>query len=80
MAEQKKVKKYYKLSERNLKSGAIKRVITVDDSVKPTDRDLADVRMYIQCGYVLAHKSQKRAEAARKRIKENGGKIGKKKD
>ena len=71
-------KKYYKLSERTLKSGAIKRTITVDDEVKPTDRDLADVRMYIQCGYVLAHKSKKRAEAARKRIKENGGKIGKK--
>jgi hypothetical protein len=71
-------KKYYKLSERLLKSGAIKRTITVDDSVKPTERDLADLRMYIQCGYVLAHKSEKRAAAARKRIKENGGKIGKK--
>lgn len=80
MAEKKQVvKKYYKLSERTLKSGAIKRVITVDDSVKPTDRDLADVRMYVQCGYVLAHKSAARAEAARKRIAENGGKIGKKK-
>lgn len=70
-------KKYYKLSERTLKSGAIKRTITVDDDVKPTDRDKADVMMYIQCGYVLAHKSQKRAEAARRRAKETG--FGKKK-
>lgn len=77
MAE--KVKKYYRISERVLKSGAIKRTITVDDNVKPTDRELADVRMYIQCGYVLAHKSEKKAENARKRVIENGGKIGKKK-
>lgn len=72
-------KKYYKLSERHLKSGAIKRVITVDDSVKPTARDLADVKMYVECGYVKAHKSEKRAAAAKARIEKNGGKIGKKK-
>lgn len=80
MAETKKTeatKKYYKLSERRLKSGAIKRVITIDDSVKPTDRDLADVRLYIQCGYTIAHKSQKRAEVARERAKKSG--FGKKK-
>jgi 3-dehydroquinate synthetase len=73
-----KVKKYYKLSERTLKSGAIKRVITIDDSVKPTDRDKADVRMYVECGYTIAHKSEKRSEAAKKRAKETG--FGKKKD
>lgn len=73
-------KKYYKLSERILKNGGIKKVITIDDSVKPSKADLEDVEMYVKGGYIIAHKSQKRAEAARKRVLENGGKIGKKKE
>jgi hypothetical protein len=80
MADSKKTtKKYYKLSERVLKSGKIKRTITIDDEVKPTERDLADIKLYIQCGYTISHKSQVKAEKARERIKNNGGRIGKKK-
>ena len=73
-------KKYFKLSERILKNGGTKKIITIDDSVKPSKTDLEDVKMYVSAGYIIAHKSQKRAEAARKRVLENGGKIGKKKE
>ena len=76
MAETKK--KYYRLSERTLKSGKVKKIITIDDSVKPTDFELADVRLYVQSGYTIAHKSKERAEAARKRAKDTG--FGKKKN
>ena len=72
-------KKYYKLSERRLKNGETKKVITIDDTVKPTKRDLEDVKVYVYGGYIIAHKSQKRAEAARKRVIDNGGRIGKNK-
>lgn len=76
--EKKKAKKkYFKLSERRLKSGATKKIITIDDEVKPTERDLADVKMYVSCGYEIAHKSKERAEKARERAKKNG--FGKKK-
>jgi hypothetical protein len=65
-------KKYYKLSERTLKDGKIKKYITIDDSVKPTQADKNDVEMYIKCGYEIRHKSQQRAENARKRAKQTG--------
>lgn len=74
MAEKKKA--YYKLSERTTKAG-VKRIITVDDEVKPTAQDLQDIQLYITCGYTLKHKSKARAEAARKRAKQTG--FGKKK-
>lgn len=65
-------KKYYKLNTAN-------KTITLDTTVKATAQDLQDVQMYVMAGYIIRHKSQKRAEAALKRIKDNGGKISKKK-
>ena len=35
--------------------------------------------MYVNAGYIIRFKSEKRVAAAEKRLKENGGKIGKKK-
>lgn len=75
MAETKK--KYYRLSERTLKGGVIKKIITIDDEITPTKQDLNDLQMYVACGYQIAHKSQKRAANAKKRAEENG--FGKKK-
>jgi hypothetical protein len=71
-------KAYYRISERTLKSGKVKRIITIDDSVTPTDIDKADVKMYIESGYQIAHKSQARAKAAKERAEKTG--FGKKKD
>ena len=65
-------KKYYKLNTAN-------KIITVDTAVKATEQDLQEIQMYVMAGYIIRHKSQKRAEAALKRIKNNGGKISKKK-
>lgn len=74
-------KKYYRLSERQLKKNGIpagvRKYIIIDDSVTPTAQDLQDVRMYLEIGYVIKHKSQARAEKARQRAKETG--FGKKK-
>ena len=63
-------KKYYKLNTE-------RKTITIVDTVKPTKADETDIALYIKCGYVLRHKSQKRAELARERAKTNG--FGKKK-
>lgn len=65
-------KKYYKLSERTLKSGKTKKYITIDDSVTPTQADKNDLEMYIKCGYEIRHKSQERAKNARERAKQTG--------
>lgn len=71
---------YYKLTERkNKKTGAVKKVIILDTLAKPTPVEELAVQTYVNAGYEIAFKSEKRAAAARKRIKENGGKIGKKK-
>ena len=35
-------KKYFKLSERTLKNGTVKKIITIDDSIKPTKQELED--------------------------------------
>lgn len=70
-------KKYYKLSERTLKSGKTKKYITIDDSVIPTQADKNDIEMYIKCGYEIRHKSQERAKRARERAEQTG--FGKKK-
>ena len=71
---------YYKLTERkNRKTGAVKKVIILDTLSKPTPAEELAVQTYVNAGYEIAFKSEKRAAAARKRIKANGGRIGKKK-
>lgn len=70
-------KKYYKLSERTLKSGVVKKYITIDDSVIPTQQDKNDLKYYLEVGYIIRHKSQERAKNAKKRAEETG--FGKKK-
>lgn len=71
---------YYKLTERkNRKTGAVKKVIILDTLATPTPAEELAVQTYVNAGYEIAFKSEKRAAAARKRIKENGGKIRKKK-
>lgn len=74
-------KKYYRLSERQLKKNGIpvgvRKYIIVDDSVTPTEQDKQDVKLYMEIGYVLKHKSQERAEKARERAEKTG--FGKKK-
>lgn len=64
--------KYYKLNTNN-------KTITIDRKVKPTAEDKDDVQMYVNAGYIIRYKSEKRAAAARERVKANGGRIGKKK-
>ena len=64
--------KYYKLNANN-------KTITLDSKVVPTALDEKTVQMYVNAGYIVRYKSEKRAAAARKRIADNGGKIGKKK-
>lgn len=66
-------KKYYKVNAAN-------KTITLDTTVKATAQDMQDIQIYVMAGYIIRHKSQKRAEAALERIKKNGGKISKKKD
>ena len=75
MAEKKP--KYYKLSKRETQKSGTKYYIIIDDSVKPTQQDKEDIKMYIECGYTIQHKSQSRAAAARERAKKTG--FGKKK-
>jgi hypothetical protein len=71
---------YYKLTERkSRKTGATKKVIIIDTKAKPTAEEEKAVQMYVNAGYEIAFKSEKRAAAARERIKKNGGKIQKKK-
>lgn len=64
--------KYYKLN-------SDKKTITIDTKVSPTAQDKEEVQMYVVAGYIIRHKSEKRAAAAKERIEKNGGKIGKKK-
>lgn len=45
-----------------------KKIITIDDSVKATAADDKDVAMYVGAGYIIRHKSAKRAKAAAKRV------------
>lgn len=44
-----------------------KKTITIDDSVKATAADNKDIGMYVAAGYIIRHKSKKRAAAAEKR-------------
>lgn len=46
---------------------ADKKIIIIDDSVKATAADDKDIQMYVAAGYVIRHKSEKRAKAAAKR-------------
>ena len=61
---------YYRLNVDN-------KTITLDTKVNPTPNDKADVQMYVTAGYIIRHKSEKKAELARKRAKEKG--FGRKK-
>lgn len=49
------------------KVDAAKKIITIDDSVKATAADDKDIAMYVAAGYVIKHKSQKRAKQAAER-------------
>lgn len=60
MAEKKE--KYYKVSSRKLKNNGIKYYVIIDDTVKPTTQELEDIKMYLQSGYTIKHKSKDRAE------------------
>ena len=62
--------KYYKLN-------VDKKIITIDTKITPTQADKDTLQMYVNAGYIIRYKSEKRAAAARKRAKENG--FGKKK-
>jgi len=44
-----------------------KKVLTIDDSVKPNDRDQFLIDNYLKVGYTIRFKSEKRAEKARER-------------
>ena len=46
---------------------ADKKTIIIDDSVKATAADNKDIAMYVAAGYIIRHKSAKRAKAAAKR-------------
>ncbi len=44
-----------------------KKIIIIDDSVKATAADDKDIAMYVAAGYIIKHKSIKRAKAAAQR-------------
>jgi hypothetical protein len=67
-------KAYYVLRV-NQKTG--KKTITIDNSVSPNPAQLNAVQVYVNAGYEIRFKSEKRAAAARKRALETG--FGKKK-
>lgn len=54
-----------------------KKTVTIDTAVAPTPADNNAVQFYVNAGYEVRFKSEKRAAAARKRAMENG--FGKKK-
>lgn len=62
--------KYYKLNKE-------KKTITIDDKITPTAADEKDVQRYVTAGYIIRHKSEARAKAAKARAEKNG--FGKKK-
>jgi hypothetical protein len=59
----------------NPKTG--KRYVTIDGSVAPTPADNNAIQFYVNAGYEIRFKSEKRAAAARKRAAATG--FGKKK-
>ena len=44
-----------------------KKIITINDAVKPTVADDKDIALYVSAGYIIRHKSAKRAKVAAKR-------------
>ena len=58
-------KPYYKLD-------AAKHIVTIDTKVIPSTAEKDVVQMYVNAGYTIRFKSEKRAAAARKRAKETG--------
>lgn len=66
--------KYFTTST-NPKTG--KKYVTINGAVAPTPADNNAIQFYVNAGYEIRFKSEKRAAAARKRAKENG--FGKKK-
>ena len=58
-------KKYYSVNTE-------KKVITIDNSVIPTKEDEREIQMYINGGYKLRRKSEKRAEKAKERSVKDG--------
>lgn len=57
-------KPYYKLDTK-------KKTITIDDEVKPSDRELQDVATYVSAGYIIKHKSEARSLKAKERARKN---------
>lgn len=46
-----------------------KKVITIDDSVKPNAKEKKDIQMYLEAGYKLRHKSVLKSNQAKERAK-----------
>ena len=44
-----------------------KKIITINDKVKATAAETKDIALYVAAGYIIKHKSEKRAKAAAKR-------------
>ena len=53
------------------KVDAAKKTITIDDSVKATAAEEKDIDRYVAAGYIIKHKSQKRAKQAAARAAED---------
>ena len=53
------------------KVDAEKKIITIDDTVKATAAEEKDIDRYVAAGYIIKHKSQKRAKQAAARAKED---------
>ena len=66
----------YFVTRINQKTG--KKTITIDTGITPTPAEKDALQTYVNAGYEIRFKSEKRAAAARKRAKENG--FGKKKE
>lgn len=49
------------------KVDAEKKIITIDDTVKATAAEEKDIDRYVAAGYIIKHKSQKRAKQAAER-------------
>ena len=49
------------------KVDAAKKTITIDDNVKATAAEEKDIDRYVAAGYIIKHKSQKRAKQAKDR-------------
>lgn len=54
----------------NPKTG--KKTITLDNAVTPTPAETNAVQIYVNAGYEIRFKSEKRAKAAKKRAEETG--------